>query len=77
MESNALRDGVQTAMLTLSAREADVIRRRHGFIDGDEWALDRIGEKYGLSRERIRQSESKAMSKLREPESRRRLRDFY
>jgi RNA polymerase primary sigma factor len=77
VDSSALRDGVQTVLLTLSAREADVIRLRHGFVDGDEWTLDRIGEKYGVSRERIRQIESKAMNKLREPNRCVRLRDFY
>ncbi|NMO53850.1 sigma-70 family RNA polymerase sigma factor [Actinoplanes sp. TBRC 11911] len=67
VDSNFLREAVHAVLLTLSAREADVIRLRHGLVDGDEWTLDRIGEKYGVTRERIRQIESKAMNKLREP----------
>jgi RNA polymerase sigma factor (sigma-70 family) len=75
VDSDALRNGVQTVLLTLNPREAEVIRLRHGFVDDEEWTLERIGEKYGLTRER--QIESKAMSKLREPQRCLQLRDFY
>jgi RNA polymerase primary sigma factor len=51
----------------LTEREAGVISRRYGLADGEEWTLDQIGKIYGVTRERIRQIEGKAMSKLRYP----------
>ena len=52
---------------TLSEREAGVVRLRFGLTDGQPRTLDEIGQVYGVTRERIRQIESKTMSKLRHP----------
>jgi len=59
------RDQIDAVLDTLSAREADVIGRRNGLVDDTTMTLDAIGEIYGVTRERIRQIESKAMEKLR------------
>lgn len=61
---------------TLSPREAGVIRMRYGLEDGQPKTLDDIGHVYGVTRERIRQIESKTMAKLRHPARSQTLRDF-
>lgn len=62
---------------TLTPREADIIRSRFGIdLDQEEYTLERLGEKYGLTRERIRQIEAKALKKLRHPVRRERLDGF-
>lgn len=66
-EAQLLRDQVRSLLNTLDDREAGVLARRHGFIDGRDWTLDEIGQVYGLTRERIRQIEKKAMGQLSEP----------
>lgn len=60
----------------LSSREADVLRYRFGMVDGDYHTLEEIGEKCGLTRERIRQIEFKALRKLRMPSNAEQLLDF-
>jgi len=60
----------------LPAREAAVIRSRYGLVNGVQMTLDQIGEEFHLTRERIRQIEQKAMSKLRHPSRAQALRDF-
>lgn len=62
-----LRDHLQAVLDTLSEREAGVVRLRFGLFDGQPHTLDEIGGIYGVTRERIRQIESKAMTLLREP----------
>lgn len=59
-------DLVRTALAKLNAREADVLRLRFGFDGEDELTLDKIGERYAVTRERIRQIEQKAKGKLRD-----------
>jgi RNA polymerase primary sigma factor len=61
---------------TLSEREAGVVRLRFGLTDGQPRTLDEIGQVYGVTRERIRQIESKTMSKLRHPSRSQVLRDY-
>ena len=61
---------------TLSEREAEIIILRYGLSDGTPKTLDDIGKVYGVTRERIRQIESKVMSKLRHPSRSDVLRDF-
>ncbi|BDH57135.1 hypothetical protein MTP03_20740 [Tsukamurella sp. PLM1] len=60
-----LQDQLQSVLDTLSEREAGVVRLRFGLTDGQPRTLDEIGQVYGVTRERIRQIESKTMSKLR------------
>jgi RNA polymerase primary sigma factor len=62
-----LQDHLRQVLATLSEREAGVIRLRFGLLDGQPHTLDEIGRVYGVTRERIRQIEAKAMSKLRHP----------
>ena len=62
-----LQDQLQSVLETLSEREAGVVRLRFGLTDGQPRTLDEIGQVYGVTRERIRQIESKTMSKLRHP----------
>jgi RNA polymerase primary sigma factor len=62
-----LQDQLRSVLATLSEREAGVIRLRFGLTDGRARTLDEIGQIYGVTRERIRQIESKTMSKLRHP----------
>jgi RNA polymerase primary sigma factor len=64
----ALQDAIAVALGMLSEREAGVVRLRWGFFDGETWTLDEIGRVYGVTRERIRQIESKALLKLRQSE---------
>ena len=71
-----LHQQLELVLATLSVREAGVIRLRFGFRDGRPRTLDEIGQVYGVSRERIRQIESKTMSKLRHPSRSRALRDY-
>ena len=66
----------QQVLETLSPREAGVIKMRYGLEDGQPKTLDDIGRVYGVTRERIRQIESKTMSKLRHPSRSQTLRDF-
>jgi RNA polymerase primary sigma factor len=71
-----LQDQLQQVLQTLSAREAGVVRLRFGLTDGRPRTLDEIGQVYGVTRERIRQIESKTMSKLRHPSRSQVLRDY-
>jgi RNA polymerase primary sigma factor len=71
-----LQDHLRQVLTTLTEREAGVIRLRYGLSDGRPRTLDEIGQVYGVTRERIRQIESKTMSKLRHPSRSQRLRDY-
>ncbi|MFY4659563.1 RNA polymerase sigma factor [Scardovia wiggsiae] len=71
-----LQEQFKQVLETLSPREAGVIRMRYGLEDGQPKTLDDIGHVYGVTRERIRQIESKTMAKLRHPARSQTLRDF-
>jgi RNA polymerase primary sigma factor len=71
-----LQEQLQAVLGTLSEREAGVVSMRFGLADGQPKTLDEIGKVYGVTRERIRQIESKAMSKLRHPSRSQVLRDY-
>ncbi|MBB1036607.1 RNA polymerase sigma factor [Dietzia natronolimnaea] len=71
-----LQDQLRSVLDTLSEREAGVVRLRFGLTDGLPRTLDEIGQVYGVTRERIRQIESKTMSKLRHPSRSQVLRDY-
>ena len=71
-----LQEQFRQVLETLAPREAGVIKMRYGLEDGQPKTLDDIGRVYGVTRERIRQIESKTMSKLRHPSRSQTLRDF-
>ena len=71
-----LQDQLRDVLKTLSEREAGVVKLRFGLTDGMPRTLDEIGQVYGVTRERIRQIESKTMSKLRHPSRSQVLRDY-
>jgi RNA polymerase primary sigma factor len=71
-----LHEQLHSVLGTLPEREADVVSMRFGLTDGQPKTLDEIGKAYGVTRERIRQIESKAMAKLRNPSRSRVLRDY-
>jgi RNA polymerase primary sigma factor len=71
-----LQDELREVLQTLTAREAGVVRLRFGLTDGRPRTLDEIGQVYGVTRERIRQIESKTMAKLRHPSRSQLLRDY-
>jgi RNA polymerase primary sigma factor len=72
-----LQEAILTAIEDLSDSEQFVIKHRFGLYDNREWTLEQIGDKIGVTRERIRQIEVKAISKLRHPSRSRFLRDFH
>jgi RNA polymerase primary sigma factor len=71
-----LQEQLHSVLDTLSEREAGVVSMRFGLADGQPKTLDEIGKVYGVTRERIRQIESKTMSKLRHPSRSQVLRDY-
>ena len=71
-----LQEQLHSVLDTLSEREAGVVSMRFGLTDGQPKTLDEIGKVYGVTRERIRQIESKTMSKLRQPSRSQLLRDY-
>ena len=76
--SNAMLSEALTEILgTLTEREADVLRMRFGMYDGRTHTLAEVGQIFGVTRERIRQIENKAIRKLRHPSRAKKIKDFY
>ena len=76
--SNAMLSEALTEILgTLTGREADVLRMRFGMYDGRTHTLEEVGQIFGVTRERIRQIENKAIRKLRHPSRAKKIKDFY
>ncbi len=73
---NGIHEDIRDALSSLTPREAKIIHLRYGLRDGREHTLEEVGQKYGLTRERIRQIEKDALRKLRHPSRSRRLRAF-
>jgi RNA polymerase primary sigma factor len=71
-----LQNELHCVLGTLSEREASVVRLRFGLIDGRPHTLDEISHVHGVTRERIRQIETKTMAKLRQPARSEALRDY-
>lgn len=71
-----LKDEISDVLLTLTEREEKVIRLRFGLEDGKSRTLEEVGQLFGVTRERIRQIEAKALRKLRHPSRSRKLRDY-
>jgi RNA polymerase primary sigma factor len=72
-----LKEMTEQVLNTLTPREERVIKMRFGLEDGTERTLEEVGQTFGVTRERIRQIEAKALRKLRHPKSSRRLRAFF
>ncbi len=73
---NMLRERVDEVLSTLSPREARILRLRFGLDDNHPYTLEEVGDKFGLTRERIRQIEGKALRRLRHPCRARQLREY-
>ena len=72
-----LAEALSQILDTLTEREADVLRLRFGMHDGKTHTLEEVGQHFGVTRERIRQIENKAIRKLRHPSRAKKIRDFY
>ncbi len=71
-----IRDQIQEVLRTLTPREEQVLKLRFGLNDGHEHTLEEVGKKFNVTRERIRQIESKALRKLKHPSRAKKLRAF-
>jgi RNA polymerase primary sigma factor len=71
-----LREQIQSALAFLNERERQVLELRFGLVDGRDHTLEEVGQRLGVTRERVRQIEAKALRKLRHPRSSRTLRDY-
>jgi len=71
-----LKEQMQDALDSLGERERRVLELRFGLVGGQDWTLEEVGEEFGVTRERIRQIEVKALRKLRHPMRSRKLRDY-
>lgn len=71
-----LKDKLEEVLSTLSPREARILRLRYGLDDGTSYTLEEVGRKFGLTRERIRQIEGRALRQLRHPKRSRQLKDY-
>ena len=72
-----LAEALNEILDTLTEREADVLRMRFGMYDGRTHTLEEVGQIFGVTRERIRQIENKAIRKLRHPSRAKKIKDFY
>lgn len=75
--SNMLKEQIHDVLSTLTEREHKVINYRFGLEDGWQRTLEEVGQKFGVTRERIRQIEAKALRKLRHPSRAKKLKEFY
>jgi len=74
--SSMLRELLQYVLQDLPPREVRILQMRYGLVDGETYTLEEVGKKLGVTRERVRQIEAQALSRLRHPTHSRRLRDF-
>jgi RNA polymerase primary sigma factor len=75
-QENLLQEKVEEVLATLSPREACILRMRFGLPNGHAHTLEQVGRKFGLTRERIRQIEGKALRRLRHPRRARMLKEY-
>jgi RNA polymerase primary sigma factor len=75
-ENNMVRAKIEEVLATLTPREARILRLRFGLQNGRAYTLEEVGQKFGLTRERIRQIEGRALRRLRHPRRSRQLRDY-
>ena len=71
-----LREQIRNVLTALNEREREVLEMRFGLNDGKDHTLEEVGKSFGVTRERIRQIEAKALRKLRHPSRSRSLRDY-
>ena len=76
VSSTMLRDLLLEILVDLPPREVKILQMRYGLLDGQTYTLEEVGKKLGVTRERVRQIEAQALSRLRHPAHARRLRDF-
>jgi RNA polymerase primary sigma factor len=74
--SHMLRDQLNDILSSLPPREVRILQMRYGLVDGETYTLEEVGKKLGVTRERVRQIEAQALSRLRHPTHSRKLRDF-
>ena len=73
---NLLREHLEDVLNGLPPREVRILQLRYGLLDGQAYLLEKVGRKMGVTRERVRQIEAQALSRLRHPSIRRKLRDY-
>ncbi len=73
---NMLKETIQEILATLPPREVRILQLRYGLVDGESYTLEEVGKKLGVTRERVRQIEAQALSRLRHPSHARRLKDY-
>lgn len=73
---NLLKEHLNVILNTLPPREVRILQLRYGLLDGQAYTLEEVGRKMGVTRERVRQIEAQALSRLRHPTIRRKLRDY-
>ncbi len=73
---NLLREHLEDVLNGLPPREVRILQLRYGLLDGQAYTLEEVGRKMGVTRERVRQIEAQALSRLRHPTIRRKLRDY-
>ncbi len=73
---NLLREHLESVLNSLPPREVRILQLRYGLLDGQAYTLEEVGRKMGVTRERVRQIEAQALSRLRHPAIRRRLREY-
>jgi RNA polymerase primary sigma factor len=73
---NLLREHLDTVLDSLPPREVRILQLRYGLLDGQAYTLEEVGRKMGVTRERVRQIEAQALSRLRHPAIRRKLREY-
>ncbi|MBN1246463.1 MAG: sigma-70 family RNA polymerase sigma factor [Anaerolineae bacterium] len=76
VSSGMLKDQLMEILVDLPPREVKILQMRYGLLDGQTYTLEQVGKKLGVTRERVRQIEAQALSRLRHPAHARRLRDF-
>ena len=73
---NLLKEQIREVLNGLPPREVRILQLRYGLLDGESYTLEEVGKKMGVTRERVRQIEAQALSRLRHPTHRRKLRDY-
>lgn len=76
MTYNLLKEHLESVLKDLPPREVRILQLRYGLLDGQAYTLEEVGRKMGVTRERVRQIEAQALTRLRHPQIRKILRDY-